>query len=147
MSNFPHHSNGFQHCDQRGSLSFNNAASLAEFKRCYVIENTDSMPLRGWHGHKFESKGFVCLNGAVRIGAVQIDNWDKPSSSLEIFSADLVSGGLDFVYLPAGYANAILSLTPGARVMVFSSSTLEESQADDFRFPLDTWRMAPRPNP
>lgn len=141
MSNLPSRFSGFQHADQRGSLYFNNAASIAEFKRFYVIENSDALPLRGWHGHKIESKGFICLGGSVRIGGVQIDNWDNPSKSLEVFSATLVAGNLDFVYLPAGYANAILSLEPGSKVMVFSSLTLEESQADDFRFPVDTWPL------
>lgn len=97
--------------------------------------------MRGWHGHKLESKGFICIEGAVRIGGVKIDNWENPSRSLDVFSADLNSGGMDFVYLPAGYANAILSLAPGSKVMVFSSSTLGESQDDDFRFPADTWDL------
>lgn len=141
LSSQPLHILGTRHDDIRGFLWFNNLASLAEFQRVYIIENSAYAPMRGWHGHKLESKGFICLLGSVRIGGVKVEDWDTPSTSAETFSADLTQDSMDFVYLPAGYANAILSLTPKSRVMVFSSSTLEESQDDDYRFPTSTWRL------
>ena len=137
----PKHLRGMEHVDARGSLWFNNAASLAEFKRTYIIQNSPSRPMRGWHGHKHESKGFMCLSGSVRIGGVRILDWSNPSQSSDIFHADLDSADLDFVYLPSGFANAILSLGPNSKVLVFSSSTLEQSKEDDFRFPVDTWDL------
>jgi dTDP-4-dehydrorhamnose 3,5-epimerase len=132
---------GLLHADSRGSLWFNNPAGISEFQRLYIIENSLASPLRGWHGHKLESKGFICVSGRIRIGAVQVDDWASPSESLDVFSADLGSGTSDFVYVPAGYANAILSLDPGSRVLVMSSSSLAESQGDDFRYPLGTWTL------
>jgi dTDP-4-dehydrorhamnose 3,5-epimerase len=132
---------GLIHSDLRGQVRFNNEASLTEFKRFYIIENSRELPMRGWHGHKFETKGFVCLEGSVRIGGVEILDWSKPEKSTQVFSADLFAGDLDFFYLPSGFANAILSLSPVSRVMVFSSSTLQESQADDYRFPAETWDL------
>ena len=132
---------GMRHSDARGHLWYNNSVHLNEFKRFYIIENSPNLPMRAWHGHKFEAKGFVCVQGSVRIGGVKVSDWSLPERSAEVFSADLHAGSLDFVYLPPGYANAILGLSPESRVMVFSSSTLEESQADDYRFPAETWNL------
>lgn len=141
IAEYPQHIRGMHHVDARGSLWFNNSISLKEFKRAYIIQNSSSSPMRGWHGHKRESKGFLCLSGSVRIGGVKILDWSSPSKSLDVFHADLTAGSLDFVYLPAGFANAILSLSPNSTVLVFSSSTLEESEADDYRFPIETWDL------
>ena len=137
----PQKFSGKSHIDGRGVLSFNNQAAISEFKRMYVIENSLHEPMRGWHGHQFEAKGFICLSGKVRIGAVEVDNWTMPSESLEVFSDELTESSMDFIYVPGGYANAILNLEPGSRVLVLSSSTLEDSQADDYRFPADFWAL------
>jgi dTDP-4-dehydrorhamnose 3,5-epimerase len=132
---------GERYLDSRGELLFNNQAMLAEFKRMYLIANAPGAPFRGWHGHKFEAKGFVCIEGAIRIGGVRIDDWANPSPGLRVFSENLVAGSMDFVYLPAGYANAIMSLESGSRVLVFSSSTLDESQEDDYRYDPGLWSL------
>ncbi len=132
---------GRSHLDARGILRFNNQAAIAEFKRVYSIENSSENPLRGWHGHKFEAKGFICIKGKVRVGGVRIDNWSDPSENLEVFSEELEAGSMDFVYLPPGFANAILSLQEGSTVLVFSSSTLGESQDDDYRFDPKSWAL------
>ncbi len=132
---------GKVHVDARGILRFNNQVVLTEFKRFYSIENSAENPLRGWHGHKNEAKGFICLKGKVRIGGVRIDNWEYPSPELGVFFEDLEAGTMDFVYLPAGYANAILSLEGDSTVLVFSSSTLNESKEDDYRFDARLWSL------
>ena len=132
---------GQRHVDDRGSLAFNNPFQISQFVRGYVIENSSLAPMRGWHGHKLESKGFLCLSGRVRVGAVEIDDWDSPSKELEVYSQELTAGAMDCYFVPSGYANAILSLEINSKVLVFSSSTLEASMADDFRFPLSTWRL------
>ena len=41
--------------------------------------------------------------------------------------------------VPAGFANGFKTLSQDAIVLFLSSSTLEESQGDDFRFPFDYW--------
>ena len=41
--------------------------------------------------------------------------------------------------VPAGYVNGFMTLTEGAKAMFFSTSTLEESLGDDFRFPARYW--------
>ncbi len=133
--------NGRSHVDGRGVLRFNNHVDLTQFKRSYSIENSSENPMRGWHGHKFESKGFLCIRGKVRIGGVQVDDWKNPSSTLHVFKEDLDANSMDFVFLPAGFANAIMSLESGSIVLVFSSSTLEDSQNDDYRYAPETWLL------
>jgi len=137
----PQKFSGKSHIDSRGALLFNNQAEISEFKRMYVIENSQEEPLRGWHGHRAEAKGFICLSGKVRIGAVEIDDWTEPSEGLAVYSDELTERSMDFIYIPGGYANAILSLEPGSRVLVLSSSTLQDSLADDYRFPANFWGL------
>jgi dTDP-4-dehydrorhamnose 3,5-epimerase len=43
------------------------------------------------------------------------------------------------VYIPPGYANGIKAMEIETQVMFFSTSTLEESKGDDYRFPYDYW--------
>jgi dTDP-4-dehydrorhamnose 3,5-epimerase len=42
-------------------------------------------------------------------------------------------------YIPAGYANGFMTLSDDTQILVFSSTTLEESQGDDYRFEFDYW--------
>jgi dTDP-4-dehydrorhamnose 3,5-epimerase len=48
---------------------------------------------------------------------------------------------MDAFFVPGGFANAILSLQPKSRVLVFSSFSLEESLEDDYRFDVEFWSM------
>jgi dTDP-4-dehydrorhamnose 3,5-epimerase-like enzyme len=41
--------------------------------------------------------------------------------------------------IPAGYANGFMTLTESAKVMFLSTSSLEESAGDDFRFDARLW--------
>jgi dTDP-4-dehydrorhamnose 3,5-epimerase len=43
------------------------------------------------------------------------------------------------LYIPPGYANGFMSLTPDARLMFFSTSTLAESKGDDHRYDPRHW--------
>jgi dTDP-4-dehydrorhamnose 3,5-epimerase len=43
------------------------------------------------------------------------------------------------LYLPPGYANGLMTLSPETRIMVFSTSTLQESLGDDIRFEARFW--------
>jgi dTDP-4-dehydrorhamnose 3,5-epimerase-like enzyme len=132
---------GSEYSDERGVLSYNNDFQIREFVRAYIIKNSGSAPMRGWHGHKFESKSFICLSGRVRIGAVEVDDWVNPSEDLHVYRQELIEGGMDSYFVPAGYANAILNLEINSRVLVFSSSSLDASLADDFRFPVGAWAL------
>lgn len=125
--------------DDRGELIFANTFPLREYKRFYVIKNHAPQFVRAWHGHKREAKGIVVLEGSAIVGAVQIDDWGNPSDDLEVTRAVLTSKKPSVFRIPPGYANGIMTLTPGAIVLVFSSSPLEDSMGDDFRFPARKW--------
>lgn len=129
------------HEDPRGSVAFNNGLDIFGFRRMYVLTNSEDLPLRGWHGHANEAKIFTCLSGSVEIAGVRIDDWASPSKGLNVEKFEITAGTLDAVFVPAGYANAVRSNVPGARVQVLSSSTLEDSKADDFRYPMDFWSI------
>ena len=125
--------------DDRGYLQFANDFSLDEFKRFYVVENHRANFVRAWHGHKKEAKAFLCLSGEFKLGLVNPVDMENPDSSAvpEIFYLGERKPGI--LLVPGGYANGIQNLKEGSRLMVFSSSTVEESKNDDFRIEWDFW--------
>jgi len=141
ISDTPKLLKGFVHEDDRGLLSYNNDLDLSEFKRIYTIENSPDQPFRGWHGHQFESKIFITLRGKIRFGAVRVEDWEQPDKSTNPIFADLGERQLDAFFVPGGYANGILALLNGSTALVLSSSSLKESENDDYRFPVATWSL------
>jgi len=43
------------------------------------------------------------------------------------------------LYIPAGFANGFMSLTSDTQIIFFSTSTIDESKGDDFRFDARYW--------
>lgn len=130
---------GSHHLDSRGILTFNNDFDFNDIKRSYLVSNKNCNVIRAWHGHKFESKYFLVVKGAFQISAVKINNFKKPlkkSSISNHFLKDLTG---DVLFVPGGYANGFKALYPDSILQIFSSSTLEESLNDDFRYPYDYW--------
>jgi dTDP-4-dehydrorhamnose 3,5-epimerase len=125
--------------DDRGSLSFINDLDLTMFKRFYIVENHSKGFVRAWHGHKKEAKAVVVVSGAALVAAVKVDNWDSPSKNLQIERVVLSAEKPGALLIPAGYANGFMTLTESAKVMFFSTSSLEESAGDDFRFDARLW--------
>jgi dTDP-4-dehydrorhamnose 3,5-epimerase len=125
--------------DDRGSLSFINDLDLTMFKRFYIVENHSKGFVRAWHGHKKEAKAVVVVSGAALVAAVKVDNWDSPSEDLQIERVVLSAEKPGALLIPAGYANGFMTLTESAKVMFFSTSSLEESAGDDFRFDARLW--------
>ena len=138
ISDFTHIPGG-KAFDDRGALSFINDLDLSVFKRFYIVENHAQGFVRAWHGHKKEAKAVVVVSGAALVAAVKIDNWDKPSKDLEVQRTVLSSEKPGALLIPAGYANGFMTLTGGAKVMFLSTSSLEESAGDDFRFDAKHW--------
>ena len=77
--------------------------------------------------------------GAAVVGAVRINDWERPSPDLEVKRFVLSAHRPSVLYIPAGYANGFMSLTDDTLLMFFSTSTLEESKGDDYRFPARLW--------
>ena len=125
--------------DNRGCLSFVNQFKFSNIKRFYVIENFKNNFVRAWHGHKNEDKFFYCINGAAQISCVEISNYKKPSKKKKIFSWVLTETKSEIIFVPRGYANGTMNLKPQTKILVFSSSTLQESAKDDYRYPANYW--------
>lgn len=125
--------------DERGSVSFVNDFKFSDIDRFYIIENSETHPVRAWQGHKLDCKNFYCIQGSFKVSYVKIDDWESPSSSLKVEHAILEAGKSNVLKIPAGYANAIQSLETGSRLMSFSTLPLEQVKNDDVRFDKNTW--------
>ncbi|AWG21437.1 hypothetical protein FFWV33_07775 [Flavobacterium faecale] len=127
--------------DARGSVSFVNDFKFTDIERFYVICNSDENPIRAWQGHKLDSKNFFCIAGSFKIGYVKIDDWGNPSSTLVVDSTILHADDARVLHVPAGYANAIVALESGSKLMSFSTLPLSQVKEDDVRFAPDTWSI------
>jgi dTDP-4-dehydrorhamnose 3,5-epimerase len=125
--------------DDRGELALVNGFYFNSVKRFYVVSNHKAGFIRAWHGHKKEGKYVIALSGAAIVGTVKVDNWEKPSPDLEAKRYVLSAKKPQILFIPPGYANGFMSLTPDLKLVFFSTSTLEESAKDDFRFDSRYW--------
>jgi dTDP-4-dehydrorhamnose 3,5-epimerase len=133
--------------DDRGPLAYNNQFDpvAAGIRRFYLTSNHQAGMVRAWHAHKAEAKYVTAVSGSALVCTIAM-NWPaaaegRPSAPIHreaqrfVLSADLPA----VLAIPPGYANGWMSLTPDARLMFFSTSTLEESKTDDYRFPARYW--------
>lgn len=125
--------------DNRGIVSFVNEFPFQNYKRFYTIQNHDVGYVRAWHGHRFEEKAYFVISGKVLVGTVKIDNWDAPSPDCPVQTNVLSVDKPGMLFIPGGYANGFMNLSPDAKVMLFSNFSLEESLADDIRFDPKFW--------
>jgi dTDP-4-dehydrorhamnose 3,5-epimerase-like enzyme len=133
--------------DDRGEVGFVNDFAFVGVKRFYMVSNHLTGFVRAWHGHRREAKYVIVVQGAMLIACVQIDNWERPSPSLQVQRFVLSAKMPAVLFIPAGYANGNMSLTDDAKAMFFSTSTLDESRNDDIRFDArlwDVWRVEER---
>jgi dTDP-4-dehydrorhamnose 3,5-epimerase-like enzyme len=124
--------NGGVSFDDRGMLSFLNFVPFERVKRVYMVENFSTKTIRAFHGHKKEEKFVWVVSGSVIVNIFDMAHSD-PSPDRFVLSARKPS----LLHIPAGYANGFRALEPDTRVLFFSTSTLEESKNDDYRFPYD----------
>lgn len=125
--------------DDRGSVSFVNDFHFSRVKRFYQVANHRAGFVRAWHAHRREAKYVLAVSGAAVVGAVRIDNWDAPSKDLPVDRYILAAQRPSVLYIPPGYANGFMSLTPDLKLVFFSTSTLEESAGDDVRYDSRLW--------
>jgi len=125
--------------DDRGTLSFANALDLSGVKRFYCVSNHRVGFVRAWHGHRAEAKYVFPLRGAMLVAAVHVDDWESPSPDLPVHRFTLSANQPQVLHIPPGHANGSMSLTPDAQLIFFSTSTVEESRADDIRFHARYW--------
>ena len=125
--------------DDRGEVGFVNEFDMNSVRRFYSVCNHRTGLVRAWHGHKKEKKFITVVNGAAIVAAVLIDNWQNPSKDLYIHRYVLSAKKPSVLFIPNGYANGSMTLKENTKLIVFSSSTLEESEGDDIRFEADYW--------
>lgn len=139
MSDEPQLVRGKCAVDDRGTISFVNDFTFASVKRFYTVTNYRKGFVRAWHGHKHESKCCTAVCGSLLVCCILVDNWEHPSPNLSINRYVLSERTPDVLCIPAGYVNGFMSLTDDAKIMFFSTATLEESHGDDIRFPARQW--------
>lgn len=112
---------------------------MERVKRFYAITHFDTDTIRAWQGHQLEAKWLLCLSGAFEVKLIQVDNWKQPSGQLTPNTFTLSGDKSQVLYIPPGYVNGLRAMTENATLMVYSDKTLQESSADDFRYPADYW--------
>ncbi len=125
--------------DDRGELGFVNDFRFEGVKRFYTVANHEAGFVRAWHGHRHEAKYVTAVSGTALVCCAEVDDWDNPSRELEIKRFVLSDRSPSVLYVPEGYVNGFMTLTPDAKLMFFSTSTLEDSLGDDVRFPARFW--------
>ena len=125
--------------DDRGEVGFVNDFDFDGVKRFYTIVNHTKGFVRAWHGHKNESKYFHVIKGSALVCAVEVDNWTRPNAAAEVKRFVLSEKSPSVLFIPKGYANGSMSLTDDAKIIVFSTSPLQDSLNDDYRFHAHYW--------
>jgi dTDP-4-dehydrorhamnose 3,5-epimerase len=125
--------------DDRGAVSFVNTFDFADVKRFYKVENFSCDVIRAFHGHLKEAKYVFVGKGSAIVAAVQMTDSASPARNVKVHRYILSDRKPIVLYIPAGYANGFRPLEAGTQLLFFSTSTLEESTGDDYRFPADYW--------
>ena len=125
--------------DNRGSVRFNNNLVFKKVKRFYTVHNYEKNFIRAWHGHFKEEKFIGCIKGTFQISAVKIDKKKNPNKKNKVFSFIINQSNSNFVHIPKGFANGSMSLEDNSELLIFSTSTVQESLRDDFRYDYLHW--------
>jgi dTDP-4-dehydrorhamnose 3,5-epimerase-like enzyme len=125
--------------DDRGEVAFVNEFNFEGIQRFYAVSNHAAGFVRAWHAHRHESKYVMVVQGAAVVGAVLVDDWEKPSRGAKVHRYVLSAAKPAVLYIPPGYANGFMSLTADTKLLFFSTSTVAESKEDDVRFEARYW--------
>ena len=116
------------HQDDRGFVycPMDNLDKLG-IKRTYFVENFQVGRIRAWHGHREADTYIHVIKGAVKAAAMNMDNHED-------FKVQTLSDRKPQVlFVPRGYYNGTMSLTPGTKLLVYSTLSFEEVKKDDHR--------------
>lgn len=127
--------------DERGKVTFYNDFDFKGVKRVYILENKSTDLIRAFHGHLKEEKYMMVLTGEAIVCAVELDNMENPNKNNTVHKFILSADKPVILHIPAGFANGSRFLKENTKMIVFSTLTLEESKADDYRFPPNYWGM------
>ena len=121
--------------DHRGDLFSCNNFDMSMVKRMYIIDNIDNSYVRGWKGHKIETRWFFASKGRVTINTVSISDLEnKELSSKKAFV--LCEENLDILTVPPGFATSIKQYSNGDKICVFADFKLDATNDEDLRWNL-----------
>ena len=122
--------------DKRGKLFSCNQFDMTSVKRMYSIENINSDYIRGWKGHKIETRWFFATKGSIIISTISISDLEDPDSFSVINTFKLNNNNLDVLEVPPGFATSIKQYSNGDRICVFADYELGLSGDEDLRWDL-----------
>ncbi|MFX1391347.1 MAG: NAD-dependent epimerase/dehydratase family protein [Promethearchaeota archaeon] len=125
--------------DDRGSLNFANNFNFYGVKRFYQVQNFNTGTIRAFHGHMNEAKYVYVSKGSAIVAAVKLDDMKSPSRNQKVNRYILSDRNPQILFIPPNFANGFRPLEDDTRILFFSTSSLEESKGDDYRFPADYW--------
>jgi dTDP-4-dehydrorhamnose 3,5-epimerase len=131
---------GIRYVDDRGVLKAWHFPEKFEVKRVYTVCNWKQGFIRAWHGHLHEAKLIVVVQGAGMIACVPLDDPVSPNQNEVPLRFSLDAASTSGVFIPAGFANGLMSLTEDCEFLVFSNRTVEQSKGDDYRYDFDYWQ-------
>jgi dTDP-4-dehydrorhamnose 3,5-epimerase len=102
-------SEGSWDANLRESIYHFNEIDLTPAKRQYILEHPQVMTARAWQGYKREKKWQV-LSGFFKILLVKVDNWERPSISLDFQEFILRSTVTKILQMPGGYATGFRAM-------------------------------------
>lgn len=134
--NKPEILNGGIAVDDRGNLKFINDFNFKNVKRMYQVENISKDVIRAFHGHMLEGKYVYVPKGTIKIVCCKIIDKDKSININANSPHEFILSSLkpSILWIPEGYANGFKALEDNTIIQFFSTSTLEESKGDDYRF-------------
>ena len=125
---------GGSHSDVRGALRFCNDFDMSAVKRFYTIANSAEQPVRGWIGHRRETKWFFPLKGETTIVLEPMDC--SRAETLRRREELILEADKPSVLKVEPGNWFCIKQHDGAEVMVFSDCKVGEFENDDFRRPL-----------
>lgn len=119
--------------DDRGTLRFFNDFNFQEagIKRFYQVENHEQGFIRAWHGHKIEAKYAYVARGSAWAAIIDMND------TTQIDRYVLSDKNQRILFIPPGKYNGFQTLEKDTIIIIFSTTTVEESKGDDYRLPYE----------
>lgn len=125
--------------DHRGKVTFANTFDMTAIKRFYILTHHNTHIVRGWQGHKNETKWFYCQNGSFLINIIRPLNIQFPTGEEQIDCVQLEAGDNKILCVPGGHFTGIKSEVAPSSLLIFSDCTLDISGLDDYRQAENFW--------
>ena len=125
--------------DNRGTLRFVNEKVPGNYRRFYLITQTDTTTIRAWQGHLQEEKAFYAISGSFIIAVVSPECFEEPGDDEIPAFFQVTAENNHLLRVPGSCYTGIKALTPNATLLVLSDFGLAASKADDYRQPFHRW--------